>query len=169
MTSEEKKCWAAELLKRKAEELGRLPKKDDFDEPTRSRIKAYLGPWPRALEAAGLKEAKPVSQKSKKRKKTQGERRAVKLSMHTDRLESRFGAIGAIKMIAEAGFEAIDWALDQQWQDGAQRLCWNRPSIESGTSFEQNSIYNEDMDTIIAHYQPEIDTIKKYGPIIDKR
>lgn len=69
MTSEEKKCWAAELLKRKAEELGRLPKKDDFDEPTRSRIKAYLGPWPRALEAAGLKEAKPVPVKSKKRKR----------------------------------------------------------------------------------------------------
>ena len=32
----------------------RLPKKEDFDEATRSRIKAYLGPWPRALEAAGL-------------------------------------------------------------------------------------------------------------------
>ena len=55
MTLDEKKSWAEELLKRKAEELGRLPKKDDFDEPTRSRIKAYLGPWPRALEAAGIK------------------------------------------------------------------------------------------------------------------
>ncbi|MBQ8228821.1 MAG: hypothetical protein IJZ57_06860 [Clostridia bacterium] len=69
MTSDEKKSWAEELLKRKAEELGRLPKKDDFDEPTRSRIKAFLGPWPRALEAAGLKEAKPVPVKSKKRKR----------------------------------------------------------------------------------------------------
>ena len=70
MTSEEKKCWAAELLKRKAEELGRLPKKDDFDEPTRSRIKAFLGPWPRALEAAGLKEAKPLPEKPKKKKRS---------------------------------------------------------------------------------------------------
>ena len=69
MTQDEKKSWAEELLKRKATELGRLPKKDDFDEPTRSRIKAFLGPWPRALEAAGLKEAKPVPEKSKKRKK----------------------------------------------------------------------------------------------------
>lgn len=69
MTNDEKKSWAEELLKRKAEELGRLPKKDDFDEPTRSRIKAFLGPWPRALEAAGLKEAKPVPVKSKKRKR----------------------------------------------------------------------------------------------------
>ena len=69
MTSDEKKSWAEELLRQKAAEVGRLPKKDDFDEPTRSRIKAFLGPWPRALEAAGLKDAKPVPVKSKKRKK----------------------------------------------------------------------------------------------------
>lgn len=69
MTSEEKKIWAQEFLKQKSDELGRLPKKDDFDEPTRSRIKAFLGPWPRALEAAGLKQAKPVLQKVKKPKK----------------------------------------------------------------------------------------------------
>ena len=44
MTNEEKKLWAEELLRQKAMELGRLPRKDDFDEPTRSRIKAFLGP-----------------------------------------------------------------------------------------------------------------------------
>ena len=70
MTSDDKKSWAEELLRQKAEELGRLPKKDDFDEPTRSRIKAFLGPWPRALESAGLKEAKSVPEKSKKRKRS---------------------------------------------------------------------------------------------------
>ncbi|MEE0884042.1 MAG: hypothetical protein U0L59_02305 [Faecalimonas sp.] len=69
MISEEKKNWAVGLLCEKAEELGRLPKKDDFDEITRSRLKAFLGPWPRALEAAGLKEAKDMPKKSKKRKK----------------------------------------------------------------------------------------------------
>ena len=46
-----------------------MPHKDDFDESTRSRIKAFLGPWPRALEAAGLKERKVVVKKTKKRKK----------------------------------------------------------------------------------------------------
>lgn len=56
MISEEKRRWAVELLESKSRELGRVPKKDDFDEVTRSRIKAFLGPWPRALEAAGLKE-----------------------------------------------------------------------------------------------------------------
>ena len=69
MTSEKKKIWAQELLKQKFQELGRIPKKDDFDEPTRSRIKAFLGPWPRALEAAGLKEAKQTPEKIKKSKK----------------------------------------------------------------------------------------------------
>ena len=69
VTSEEKKIWAQKLLKQKFQELGRIPKKDDFDEPTRSRIKAFLGPWPRALEAAGLKEAKQTPEKIKKPKK----------------------------------------------------------------------------------------------------
>ena len=35
----------------------------------------------------------------------------MKLSIHTDRLERRFGAIATIKMIAEAGFEAIDFSM----------------------------------------------------------
>lgn len=70
MTQEEKKSWAEELLRQKAKELGRLPHKDDFDEVTRSQIKAFLGPWPRALEAAGLKEPRVIPEKSKKRKKS---------------------------------------------------------------------------------------------------
>ena len=69
MISDEKKSWAEELLRQKSKELGRLPRKDDYDEATRSRIKAFLGPWPRALESAGLKEAKPVNEKNKNRKK----------------------------------------------------------------------------------------------------
>lgn len=69
MTSDEKKSWAEELLRQKNKELGRVPHKDDFDEPLKSQIKAFLGPWPRALEAAGLKEAKIISEKPKKKKK----------------------------------------------------------------------------------------------------
>lgn len=67
MISEEKRALACKLLVQKNAELGRLPKKEDFDEAVRSRIKAYLGPWPRALEAAGLKNAKLKTAKSKKR------------------------------------------------------------------------------------------------------
>ena len=68
MITEEKKKQAVLLLQKKAEEIGRIPKKDDFDDITVARIKAYLGPWPRALEYAGLKEAKEKPPQSKKRK-----------------------------------------------------------------------------------------------------
>ena len=69
MNSEEKKRHAAELLRQKSSALGRQPKKDDFDEVTRSKIKAFLGPWPRALEVAGLKEPKAPSQKRRAKKR----------------------------------------------------------------------------------------------------
>ena len=69
MTTEEKKFWAVELLKNKYKELRRLPKKDDFDLVTLSRIKAFLGPWPRALEAVGLKKPKTVSTANKRKNK----------------------------------------------------------------------------------------------------
>ena len=57
-TEKEKIEWAINQLIRKYEELGRIPNKADFDEVRRSQIKAFLGPWPRALEKAGLKENK---------------------------------------------------------------------------------------------------------------
>lgn len=63
VTQEEKRAWAEALLREKYKELGRLPTKKDFDDVACSRIKAYLGPWPRALEAAGLK--KPKEKKTK--------------------------------------------------------------------------------------------------------
>lgn len=58
MKPEEKKAWAEDLLRQKYLELGRLPTKKDFEGADCARIKAYLGPWPRALEAAGLKQPK---------------------------------------------------------------------------------------------------------------
>ncbi len=67
MTSEEKRSWAVRQLQIKQSETGRLPLKSDFDVVTLSRIKAFLGPWPRALEAAGLKAAKTDVSKKKKR------------------------------------------------------------------------------------------------------
>ncbi len=51
------------LLRAKAHELRtggetRFPKRADFSEREVVAIKAFFGPWPRALEAAGLKEAR---------------------------------------------------------------------------------------------------------------
>ena len=60
---------AAELLRDKAALLGRLPKKTDLSPEEVARIKSALGPWPRALEAAGLKEKKAQSTLDKNREK----------------------------------------------------------------------------------------------------
>ena len=54
---------AIALLKHKSEELSRageqrFPRRSDFSEDEVNAIKSFLGPWPRALEAAGLKEAR---------------------------------------------------------------------------------------------------------------
>ena len=71
------------LLQKKYEELkaqGRsdYPKRADFSEKEVIVIKSYFGPWPRALEAAGIKpvneellEKKKQKKIARKRKKTQ--------------------------------------------------------------------------------------------------
>ena len=46
------KAKYAELL---ASEWDRYPKRSDFSDTEVTAIKACLGPWPRALEAAGIK------------------------------------------------------------------------------------------------------------------
>lgn len=69
MQDDKKIAWAIEKLVNKQTELNRTPLKTDFDEPTRARIKAFLGPWPRALEKAGLKEVKTSPAAPQKRKK----------------------------------------------------------------------------------------------------
>ena len=65
----DKKQSAIQALKEMAEVLGRTPKKEDFDDVSVSKIKGVLGPWPRALEAAGLKEAKKRASRKRNTKK----------------------------------------------------------------------------------------------------
>jgi len=62
-TEEEKKAVCAAKLAARAGELGRLPNKSDFSGEEVSAIKRVLGPWPRALEAAGLKPPRPPRQR----------------------------------------------------------------------------------------------------------
>ena len=52
-----------------ADKEGRLPKKSDFSEYDVMRIKGLFGPWPWALEQAGLKESKQEARILKNRKK----------------------------------------------------------------------------------------------------
>lgn len=56
-------------LATKARDTGRLPKKSDFSEFEVARIKAFFGPWPRALEAAGLIPSKEEDREAKKNQK----------------------------------------------------------------------------------------------------
>ena len=60
------------MLRGKADALGRLPRKSDFEPADTGRIKQSLGPWPRALEEAGLK---PVSCSRIARQKAQEEKK----------------------------------------------------------------------------------------------
>ena len=60
MTGTEGKAQAIEILQRMQNALrengiDRLPQRDDFTSEQIVQIKAHLGPFPRALEAAGLK------------------------------------------------------------------------------------------------------------------
>ena len=58
------------LLQNKYQELqkegiSRYPKRSDFEEREMVAIKAYLGPWPRALEEAGIKPQKEVNRQQR--------------------------------------------------------------------------------------------------------
>ncbi len=65
---EKKQAWAVSKLREMQAKHGRLPMKSDFDAATLSRIKSFLGPWPRALEAAELKNSGRNSRQKKKKR-----------------------------------------------------------------------------------------------------
>ena len=57
----------------------RFPKKSDFSEEEVSYIKAHLGPWPRALEEAGIKQRDPEAEQKKLEKRIEQKRRRTEL------------------------------------------------------------------------------------------
>lgn len=61
-----------DMLRAVLAEKGRLPKKSDFSPSDVNRIKGFFGPWPWALEAAGLKES---SREKKQRNYMRNQRR----------------------------------------------------------------------------------------------
>ena len=69
------------LLQNKYEELQadglcRYPQRSDFGEREVVAIKAFLGPWPRALETAGIKPMRDVNRQEKSREKRVKAKRA---------------------------------------------------------------------------------------------
>ncbi|MBR4622513.1 MAG: hypothetical protein IKO44_03140 [Ruminococcus sp.] len=82
--TEKRKLLACELLKRAFAEKGRLPKRSDFSPAQVCFIKQVLGPFPRALEAAGLKPVTkiPAAEKSRiKRLRAKQRRRLLKATI----------------------------------------------------------------------------------------
>ncbi len=58
-----------ELCESPFESERRYPKKSDFTDVEVSMIKSFLGPWPRALEASGIKEPREDNRIEKNREK----------------------------------------------------------------------------------------------------
>ena len=84
---DEKREYAVNLLKSRADEMnnGILPKKSDFSPEEVNLIKQKLGPWPRALEEAGLKEKPELSTAEKSRLKRERSRKAAKLRKRAEK------------------------------------------------------------------------------------
>ena len=59
----------------------RYPKRSDFSEHEVVAIKAFLGPWPRALEAAGIKAPREGDRIEKNREKRIRAKRERRLKM----------------------------------------------------------------------------------------
>lgn len=88
MDSQQKTAAAIELLQEKFRLLGRMPQRSDFDSRTVCFIKQKLGPWPRALEKAGLKEPPAVSAKEKSRLKRERSRMNRRLKKEEQKMLS---------------------------------------------------------------------------------
>ncbi len=69
--SEKTKEEYLDLLRAVASKEKRFPKKSDFSDDDVNRIKGFFGPWPWALEAAGLKESKQEERKQRNYEKRQ--------------------------------------------------------------------------------------------------
>jgi len=85
--NDDKREYALALLRNKQAELGRRPKRSDFAPEEVCFIKQKLGPFPRALEKAGLKEVtKPSAAllSKQKRRRAALRRKLLKKSIQTE-------------------------------------------------------------------------------------
>ena len=74
--------------------LSRYPQRSDFEDREVVAIKAFLGPWPRALEAAGIKpprEDDRVQRNKEKRIRAKQNRIAALKKLERERKNSRNG------------------------------------------------------------------------------
>ena len=82
------------MLKNKYDELkkngiDRYPQRSDFEELEVVAIKAYFGPWPRALETAGIKPPRDDDHVQKNKEKRIRAKRARIASIKNAKLEKK--------------------------------------------------------------------------------
>ena len=87
------------LLKNKYAELqeqglSRYPQRSDFEEREVVAIKAFLGPWPRALEAAGVKPQRDDGAQQRNKEKRIRAKRARTASLKQAERERKMLAAG---------------------------------------------------------------------------
>jgi|LSQX01.2.fsa_nt_gb sugar phosphate isomerase/epimerase len=80
----------------------------------------------------------------------------MRISIQTGDIVDRLGFEVGYKMIADCGFEAIDWNLDHALKSS---------DLRNGT-YRGKSILEKPLDEVIAHYEKELDIIKKNNLVI---
>ena len=85
------------MLQKKYEELkaqgrGDYPKRADFLEDEVIAIKSFLGPWPRALEAAGIKPVNEALMEKKRQKKIAMKRKKTQRKIEAKRKKAAAAA-----------------------------------------------------------------------------
>ena len=77
----------------------------------------------------------------------------MKICIQTGGIVDELGFEAGYAALAKAGFEAIDWTLDNSV---------SMKNINDG-KIEGNCIFLEDIDKVMAHYEEELSYIRKYG------
>lgn len=72
---------------------------------------------------------------------------------------TEYGLEKGYQMIRDAGFEAIDLS--------SLATVWDYPAIKRTGTFDGSSVILSDFETVKAHFQPQLDAIKKAGLSID--
>ena len=81
----------------------------------------------------------------------------MKLSITSWPLYGRYDIEKTTKLIADAGFQSIDWDICSEW-DGSR--AWKG-------DFDENGLFHKPVEEIIEFFKPEYDTYVKYGLSVD--
>lgn len=83
----------------------------------------------------------------------------MKLSVQSGNLIPDFDYETAYRMIREAGFDAIDWNIN---------TCWKFKELQSAKELKNLCIFEKPLEEILAHYEKELQAIRKNGLTISQ-